>query len=276
MTGGIGAVEALSRGAGGVGHASGWLVNLMSHSPGLAPEDPPPQAFRPPPVTRLGITNDNKAADPTPAAPATFNIPAIIKTVTSPPPRKPYQPNLPLQEAGWVFPPLDLLTKPPSRITTGPSEEALQGNARLLETVLADYGVQGEIVEIRPGPVVTLYELVPAPGIRSARVIGLADDIARSLSVTAVRIATVTGRNVIGIEVPNSKRETVFLSEILSSDEVQKPRSAFAHAGQGYQRQGHRRRPGPHAAPDDRRHHGFGQIGRCQRDDSVAAVPHAA
>ncbi len=76
---------------------------------------------------------------------------------------------------------------------SGPSEEALQANARLLETVLSDYGVQGEIVEIRPGPVVTLYELVPAPGIRSARVIGLADDVARSLSVTAVRIATVPG-----------------------------------------------------------------------------------
>ena len=82
--------------------------------------------------------------------------------------------------------------------------------------------MQGSIVEIRPGPVVTLYELEPAPGIRSARVIGLADDVARSLSVTAVRIATVPGRNVIGIEVPNARRETVFLSEILSSEELQK------------------------------------------------------
>ena len=88
--------------------------------------------------------------------------------------------------------------------------------------MLSDYGVQGAIVEIRPGPVVTLYELEPAPGIRSARVIGLADDIARSLSVTAVRIATVPGRSVIGIEVPNAKRETVFLSEILASEELQK------------------------------------------------------
>ncbi len=87
----------------------------------------------------------------------------------------------------------------------------------LLESVLNDYGVQGTIREIRPGPVVTLYELEPAPGIRSARVIGLADDVARSLSVTAVRIATVPGRNVIGIEVPNAKRETVFLSELLGS-----------------------------------------------------------
>jgi S-DNA-T family DNA segregation ATPase FtsK/SpoIIIE len=136
--------------------------------------------------------------------------------------RKPQQQSLPLPEEGWVFPSLDLLKDPPPRASSGPSEEALQANARLLETVLSDYGVQGEIVEIRPGPVVTLYELVPAPGIRSARVIGLADDVARSLSVTAVRIATVPGRNVIGIEVPNSKRETVFLSEILSSDEVTK------------------------------------------------------
>ena len=136
--------------------------------------------------------------------------------------RKPQQQILPLQEVGWTFPSLGLLKDPPPRASTGPSEEALQANARLLETVLSDYGVQGEIVEIRPGPVVTLYELVPAPGIRSARVIGLADDVARSLSVTAVRIATVPGRNVIGIEVPNSKRETVFLSEILSSEEVMK------------------------------------------------------
>jgi S-DNA-T family DNA segregation ATPase FtsK/SpoIIIE len=139
-------------------------------------------------------------------------------------PRRPRQESLPL-DAGWRFPPLSLLKPAPAHATNGPSEEALQANARLLESVLADYGVQGSIVEIRPGPVVTLYELEPAPGIRSARVIGLADDVARSLSVTAVRIATVPGRNVIGIEVPNAKRETVFLSEILSSDELHK------HAG---------------------------------------------
>ncbi|MGI3777534.1 MAG: DNA translocase FtsK [Janthinobacterium lividum] len=120
---------------------------------------------------------------------------------------------------GWRFPPLSLLKPAPERGATGPSEEALQSNARLLETVLNDYGVQGAIREIRPGPVVTLYELEPAPGIRSARVIGLADDIARSLSVTAVRIATVPGRNVIGIEVPNSFRETVYLSELLGAEE---------------------------------------------------------
>jgi S-DNA-T family DNA segregation ATPase FtsK/SpoIIIE len=120
---------------------------------------------------------------------------------------------------GWRLPPISLLLDPPAQHEVGMSAEAMQANARLLETVLSDYGVQGSIVEIRPGPVVTLYELEPAPGIRSARVIGLADDVARSLSVTAVRIATVPGRNVIGIEVPNVKRETVFLRELLSVEE---------------------------------------------------------
>ena len=127
------------------------------------------------------------------------------------------QESLPL-EAGWRFPPISLLRAAPARAGSGPSEESLQNNARLLESVLADYGVQGVIRDIRPGPVVTLYELEPAPGIRSARVIGLADDVARSLSVTAVRIATVPGRNVIGIEVPNQKRETVFLSELIENE----------------------------------------------------------
>jgi S-DNA-T family DNA segregation ATPase FtsK/SpoIIIE len=151
--------------------------------------------------------------------------PPIAPTIHQPrgvSPRRPKQESLPLAEPGWRFPPVSLLKPAPARASTGPSTEALEANARLLETVLSDYGVQGSIVEIRPGPVVTLYELEPAPGIRSARVVGLADDVARSLSVTAVRIATVPGRNVIGIEVPNAKRETVFLSEILASEDVQR------------------------------------------------------
>ena len=156
--------------------------------------------------------------------PAMDEPPPVVARTTRPvpPPRRPRQESLPLPDGGWRFPPLSLLKPAPAHASSGPSEEALQANARLLESVLADYGVQGSIVEIRPGPVVTLYELEPAPGIRSARVIGLADDVARSLSVTAVRIATVSGRNVIGIEVPNARRETVFLSEILSSDELQR------------------------------------------------------
>jgi S-DNA-T family DNA segregation ATPase FtsK/SpoIIIE len=144
-----------------------------------------------------------------------------LSTTSSPSPKRRTPPakqaELPL-EVGWKFPPLSLLKPAPSRSAIGaPSEEALTANARLLETVLSDYGVQGRIGAWRPGPVVTLYELEPAPGIRSARVIGLADDVARSLSVAAVRIATVSGRNVIGIEVPNARRETVYLRDLLES-----------------------------------------------------------
>ncbi|GBQ35594.1 cell division protein FtsK [Komagataeibacter saccharivorans] len=115
----------------------------------------------------------------------------------------------------WQFPSLSLLKPPASDETTKPTEELLQANAAHLVTVLSEYGVQGEIVAYHAGPVVTLYELQPAPGIRAARVIGLADDVARSLSVLSVRIATVPGRNVIGIEVPNTRRETVYFSELL-------------------------------------------------------------
>ncbi len=147
--------------------------------------------------------------------------PTARPRIAVPPARvpSPRQESLPLVENGWQFPPLTLLSPAPPAAATAPSEESLQANARLLETVLGDYGVQGVIKEIRPGPVVTLYELEPAPGIRSARVIGLADDIARSLCVAAVRIATVSGRNVIGIEVPNRTRETVYLRELLQSDD---------------------------------------------------------
>ncbi len=138
----------------------------------------------------------------------------------TPPPRKAVDERgagPPVVENGWEFPSTDLLVPAPERPASGPSREAQEANARLLETVLGDYGVQGTIRDVRPGPVVTLYELEPAPGIRSSRVIGLADDVARSLSVLAVRIATVPGRNVIGIEVPNATRETVYLSELVGS-----------------------------------------------------------
>jgi S-DNA-T family DNA segregation ATPase FtsK/SpoIIIE len=118
--------------------------------------------------------------------------------------------------AGWHFPPIGLLAPPPARASSGPSQEALENNARLLESVLEDFGVRGQITQIRPGPVVTLYELEPAPGTKTARVIGLADDLARSMAAISVRVATVPGRNVIGIELPNAKRETVFLSELLT------------------------------------------------------------
>jgi S-DNA-T family DNA segregation ATPase FtsK/SpoIIIE len=115
-------------------------------------------------------------------------------------------------------PPLDLLRPPATEDRPGRvDEEALVLNARMLESVLQDFGVNGEIVKVRPGPVVTLYELEPAPGIKSSRVIGLADDIARSMSAVSARVAVVPGRNVIGIELPNRRRETVYLRELLAS-----------------------------------------------------------
>lgn len=116
------------------------------------------------------------------------------------------------------LPPLELLTEPQDQGNNDDfSAEKLEQNAQLLESVLEDFGVKGQIINVRPGPVVTLYELEPAPGIKSSRVIGLADDIARSMSAISVRVAVVPGRNVIGIEMPNQIRETVYLREMLGS-----------------------------------------------------------
>jgi S-DNA-T family DNA segregation ATPase FtsK/SpoIIIE len=119
---------------------------------------------------------------------------------------------------GYELPPLNLLALP--KIERNQiSEDVLEANATALEGVLGDFGVRGEIINTRPGPVVTLYELEPAPGIKSSRVIGLADDIARSMSAISARVAVVSGRNAIGIELPNAKREKVVLREMLASDE---------------------------------------------------------
>ena len=119
----------------------------------------------------------------------------------------------------FELPPLELLAEPKAnerKSTVSPAQ--LEQNARMLEGVLDDFGVKGEIINVRPGPVVTLYELEPAPGIKSSRVIGLADDIARSMSAIACRVAVIPGKNAIGIELPNGKRETVYLRELLNSD----------------------------------------------------------
>jgi S-DNA-T family DNA segregation ATPase FtsK/SpoIIIE len=121
--------------------------------------------------------------------------------------------------SGYVLPPLELLAAPRGTGRAVLSEEALQANAAALEGVLSDFGVRGEIINARPGPVVTLYELEPAPGIKSSRVIGLADDIARSMSALSTRVAVVPGRNAIGIELPNPTREKVYLREQLASND---------------------------------------------------------
>ena len=129
------------------------------------------------------------------------------------------QPRLRFDDPSPAFelPPLSLLTNPTTIQRTALSDESLEENARMLETVLDDYGVKGEIVSVRPGPVVTMYELEPAPGLKASRVIGLADDIARSMSALSARVSTVPGRTVNGIELPNVTREKVVLREILAA-----------------------------------------------------------
>ncbi len=179
----------------------------------LAPD--PPTASE-----EQGLATAQQTAPPIIAAPAPPSRPARRVETPPEPKRNTFagQGALPLG-GGWVPPPLTLLAAPPANRPGRPSAEALEANARLLEGVLADFGVQGRIVAIRPGPVVTLYELEPAPGTKSSRVIGLADDIARSMSALSVRVAVVPGRNAIGIELPNARRETVWLSELLGSED---------------------------------------------------------
>lgn len=127
------------------------------------------------------------------------------------------QPSL-IPDGDFQLPPLTFMQAvPPKSVEMQLSPEALEANARTLEGVLDDFGIKGEIINVHPGPVVTLYELEPAPGIKSARIIGLADDIARSMAAIAARVAVIPGRNAIGIELPNSNRETVFIREILGS-----------------------------------------------------------
>ncbi|NTC84360.1 DNA translocase FtsK [Agrobacterium tumefaciens] len=132
---------------------------------------------------------------------------------------------------GFQLPTVHLLAEPKNVVRDHTlNEEVLEQNARLLEGVLEDFGVKGEIIHVRPGPVVTLYELEPAPGIKSSRVIGLADDIARSMSAIAARVAVVPGRNAIGIELPNQTRETVFLRELVGSRDFENSKAKLAMA----------------------------------------------
>ncbi|WP_299783997.1 DNA translocase FtsK [uncultured Marivita sp.] len=172
--------------------------------------------------------DEPQAYTPVPPAPASVPQPEAKKVVQQPQ-RKPLQPSKRAQEEAqprlqfeekevdYDLPPLGLLMDPANIERHHLSDEALEENARMLEAVLDDYGVKGEIVSVRPGPVVTMYELEPAPGLKASRVIGLADDIARSMSALSARVSTVPGRSVIGIELPNENREMVSFREILST-----------------------------------------------------------
>ena len=152
-------------------------------------------------------------------------------TRNAPPRRLDKQQALNLANGEYQLPSLDLLAEPPPvKDTHTLSDEALEENARMLEAVLSDFGVKGRISAVRPGPVVTLYEFEPAAGVKSSRVVSLSDDVARSMSAVAARIATISGRNVIGIELPNQFRETVYLREMFASGDYEKARAPLTLA----------------------------------------------
>ena len=182
------------------------------------------QSFEPAPapmVQPLPLTEPEMPVPPVPQAEPRKVVQNPVRKAPAPSRRAQAeaQPALVFEDAAPEFelPPLSLLTNPVNIKRHHLSDEALEENARMLESVLDDYGVKGEIVSVRPGPVVTMYELEPAPGLKASRVIGLADDIARSMSALSARVSTVPGRSVIGIELPNENREKVVLREILSS-----------------------------------------------------------
>ena len=155
--------------------------------------------------------------DPVPGATPVASAPVPAPTAVLAPRALPTGLVFTAIEGDYVFPPLDLLQEPQVIETAAMTPEALEQSAGLLESVLEDFGVKGEIIDVRPGPVVTLYEFEPAPGVKSSRVIGLSDDIARSMSALSARVAVVPGRNVIGIELPNPVRETVYFRELIES-----------------------------------------------------------
>jgi len=191
---------------------------------------PPKTVDAPPPVIpvllRSASAQASAALPPSPPPAAATMAGEAASPPVPQPMRRPAQAPAPtasltpeLNIPDYLLPSLELLRPPPDDRGPAIDDETMTDNARLLESVLADFGVRGEIVKVRPGPVVTLYELEPAPGTKSARIIGLAEDIARSMSAVAVRIAVVPGRSVIGIELPNPKRQTVYLREMLQSAE---------------------------------------------------------
>ncbi|ACT57719.1 DNA translocase FtsK [Hirschia baltica] len=171
----------------------------------------------------------NRASQPNTDMPAKAPAPApvSVKPVRAPQPATPQSSiSAPILNDGSRLPPIDLLQLPPER-RSDHDETKLLEMAELLQVVLGDFGVKGRISEVRPGPVVTLFEFEPAPGTKSSRVISLAEDIARSMSATAARVAVVPGRNAIGIELPNDDRETVYFRDLLSSKAFTRSRASL-------------------------------------------------
>jgi DNA segregation ATPase FtsK/SpoIIIE, S-DNA-T family len=188
----------------------GWLGGLLSRGP----REPRPAPRR----TEIDEERTLAAAPPRPKPSVAVAEPArpVTPAGRGATRRPAAQPSLALGDS-YQLPTVDLLARPPEKGKAQIDRAGLERNARLLETVLEDFNVRGDIVEVRPGPVVTMYELEPASGIKASRVIALADDIARNMSALSARVATIPGRSVIGIELPNPKREAVSLSELIGS-----------------------------------------------------------
>jgi len=236
-----------------VGRWAATLANLLISRP--IPEDAPPDiaevaAKDPAPSRKVKaeasptaaeiasrFAPDSRASAPPSAPPAVEpdieTIAVSAPSVAAPkPPRMSVREQREQQKAfdfardGFQLPELAMLSKAKPRMSSI-DEGALRQNARLLESVLSEFGVKGRIDQIRPGPVVTLYELVPAPGVKHSRVVALSDDIARSMSARACRVAVVQGRNAIGIELPNARRDTVYLRDLLASGDYEKSTAAL-------------------------------------------------
>jgi S-DNA-T family DNA segregation ATPase FtsK/SpoIIIE len=252
LSGAIAAVLLAAAAAAGLGYALGvrrpdmvaigeWLAQVLERR---AADPPSPTAEAGPKRVRA-----RRADPPAPApeaSPEAMEADAPVAPSAAPPPLAIKAPKATpkdsgreareaqgafdfVKTSGFVLPELAMLAKPKPRASQF-DEGALRQNAQLLESVLAEFGVKGRIDQIRPGPVVTLYELVPAAGVKSARVVALADDIARSMSVAACRVSVVSGRNAIGIELPNARRETVYLRDLLASAEYEKSTQALPMA----------------------------------------------
>lgn len=181
------------------------------------------------PTGPIGIASPDEPAPQAQAAPAPQQAPRPGRSVPRPFAADKKSSAI-VKQAPFELPSIELLSEAQSDGKQRLSKDALEQNARILEGVLSDFGIRGEIIAVRPGPVVTLYELEPAPGIKSSRVISLADDIARSMSAISARVAVIPGKNAIGIELPNAKRETVFLRELLDSVDFDESKAKLAMA----------------------------------------------
>ena len=187
------------------------------------------QKEKPQTVAQNATTTQNTAVAPiattAPTATTATTAPTATRATISAPFRTLNPAFIPSPKSqsddSYIFPSIDLLQEPEHKDGAVISQETLERSAGLLESVLEDFGIKGEIIHVRPGPVVTMYEFEPAAGVKSSRVIGLSDDIARSMSAISARVAVIPGRNVIGIELPNKVRETVYLREIIQSKTFQ-------------------------------------------------------